>query len=128
MLMIKLNWRCTRLVRKVLGLCRYLKKNYAIQIKIYEYIDKVFLNNIWENWNQNLHTLGDIGLQGNRCGASRSTLNFVFSKTWRQENNCPQIGHMAFKYSNNLHGNTPSFVQYVRKTPWSFDAYQLCKS
>ena len=54
---------------------------YAIQIKIYEFIDKAFLNNIWENWNQNLHTLGDIGLQGNRCGASRSTLNFVFSKT-----------------------------------------------
>ena len=62
-----------------------------------------FLNNIWENWNQNLHTLGDIGLQGNRCGASRSTLNFAFSETWRQENDCQQIGHMAFKYSNNLH-------------------------
>ena len=66
-----------------------------------------FLNNIWENWNQNLHTLGDISLQGNRCGASRSTLNFVFSKTWRQENDCQQIGHMAFKYSNNLHGIMP---------------------
>ena len=101
---------------------------YAIQIKIYEFIDKAFLNNIWENWNQNLHTLGDIGLQGNRCGASRSTLNFVFSKTWRQENNCPQIGHMAFKYGNNLHGITPSFVKYVSKIQWSFDGYQLCKS
>ena len=101
---------------------------YAIQIKIYEFIDKAFLNNIWENWNQNLHTLGDIGLQGNRCGASRSTLNFVFSNTWRQENNCPQIGHMAFKYGNNLHGITPLFVQYVGKMQWSFDGYQLCKS
>ena len=64
-----------------------------------------------ENWNQNLHTLGNIGLLGNRCGASRSALNFVLSKSWRQDNNCPQIGHMAqFKYSNNLHCITPSFV------------------
>ena len=80
---------------------------YSIQIKIYEFIDMAFLNNIWENWNKNLHTLGDIGLQGNRCGASRSTLNFVFSKTWRQENDCQQSGHMAFKYSNNFHGIMP---------------------
>ena len=116
-------WRSssTRVVRKVLGLCRYLKNIYAIQIKIYLFIDKAFLKNIWQNWNQNLHTLGDIGLQGNRCSASRSTLNFVFSKIWRQENNCQQIGHMAFKYSNNLHGVTPSSVQYVHKIPWSFD-------
>ena len=78
---------------------------------IYQFIDKAFL----ENWNQNLHTLGDIGLQDNRCVASRSTLNLMFSKTWRQENNCAQIGHIAFKYSNNMHGVTTSSVQFVRK-------------
>ena len=52
--------------------------------------------------------------KGNRCGASRSTLNFVLSKTWRQENNCPQIGHMAFKYSNNLHGITHLFNVFAK--------------
>ena len=91
-----INVSYTRVVRKVLGLCQYLKNYlFAIQIKIYQFIDRAFRNNIWENWNQNLHTLEKVGLQDNRCGASWSTLNFVFSKTWSQENNCPQIGHMA---------------------------------
>ena len=35
---------------------------------------------------------------------------------------------MAFKYSNNLHGITPSFVQYVRKFPWSFDGINFAKA
>ena len=57
---------------------------YAIQIYIYIYIykfkDKAFHNNIWENWEQSVHTLGDIGLQCSLCDASRSTLNLMFSK------------------------------------------------
>ena len=57
----------------------------------------------------------------NRCGATRSTLNLMLSETLRQENNCTQIGHIAFKYSNSLHGVMTSFVQYVRQILRSFD-------
>ena len=100
-----------RVVRKDLGLCLYL-------IILYYTINDISLLKslpyIWENWNQNLHTFVDIGLQGNQCSASWSTLNLRFSKTWRQETNCAHIGLMAFKY-NNLHGFMTLSLQYVCK-------------
>ena len=84
---------------------------------INQFIHKAFLNTLLENWNQDVHTTEDIGLQGNQCSASLSTLILVFSKTWRQENNSAQIDHLTFNYNNNLHDVAILSVQYDHKFP-----------
>ena len=61
----------TRDLWKDLGLCLYLENYFILyKKKIYQFTDYAFLNNIWETWNQNVHTLGEIGLQGNQCRPS----------------------------------------------------------
>ena len=77
----------TRVVRKVLRLCLYLKVICMLYNKIHtdEQIN-VLCGTVEKNRVEKMNIVGDIRLQGNQCRASRSTLNLTFSKYLRQQN------------------------------------------